>query len=84
MGQEFPDASKAVLTQQGNLAPGVRLRTVGRQGFGIGRVQIKQFEFVARPQQPLADEGRAGVDLEAVGGFEWAPGRGSRAASVND
>ena len=56
-GQKLLHAFKAVFYRNRHLATCFQLRDVGRERFGVGRVQLKQLELVAPAQVLLNDEG---------------------------
>lgn len=54
-GQKFLQSFKAILLQHGDQPSGIELSDVGTQCFGIGGVQLKQFEPI--PVAALATGG---------------------------
>ena len=63
---------ETVFTGNHDAAAGVQLSHVRGKGFAVGRVQLKQTQFVARvfAQHGVKDEGRARIDLGLAIGVE--------------
>ena len=62
-GQKFLDAFKTIFVQHRDLPARIELGHIARQCAHVGGVQLKHLELVVFAQQPLTDEGGAGIHL---------------------